>query len=263
MGRYQADCKMLKEFLALPHRATAVLDKFAALPGAIRETDRAMEGFVYIPATRKNPVLLVAHADTVADESVKIALEEKRGVIRNKCGILGADDRAGCAMLWLLRNTGHGLLVTDGEEYGGIGAEFLCTAFPDLHDEINRDYRFMIEIDRRGKNDFKCYDVGTPEFRAYVSQKTGFSEPDRSSFTDIVYLCRDICGVNLSCGYYEPHTASEHIVKMQWHRTLQLLRRWLAEEDIPKFPLDAPRSDGDKLSGLIALWQQVRPAAKP
>ena len=262
MGRYQADCKVLRVFLALP-RPAAVLEKFSALPGAVMETDRTDEGFVYIPATRKNPVLLVAHADTVADESAAIELEEKRGVIRNKRGILGADDRAGCAMLWLLRNTGHGLLVTDGEEYGGIGARFLCTAFPEIHDAINRDHQFMIEIDRRGKNDFKCYDVGTPEFRAYVSRKTGFSEPDRSSFTDIVSLCRDICGVNLSCGYYEQHTESEHIVKMEWHHTLRMLRRWLAEEDIPKFPLDAPRGDGDRLSGLIALWRQVRPVPEP
>ena len=28
-------------------------------------------------------------------------------------------------MLWLLRNTGHGLLVTDREEYGSIGSRFL------------------------------------------------------------------------------------------------------------------------------------------
>ena len=263
MGHYRADCKVLREFLALPHRPAAVLEKFAALPGAVVGTGRAMEGFVYLPATRKDPVLLVAHADTVADESVEVVLEEKRGVIRNKCGILGADDRAGCAMLWLLRNTGHGLLVTDGEEYGGVGAEFLCSALPDIYEKINRDHQFMIEIDRRGGKDFKCYDVGTRDFRTYVAQKTGFSEPDRSKFTDIVYLCRDICGVNLSCGYYEEHTDTEHIVKTEWHRTLTLLRRWLAEADIPKFPLDGRRSDDADLSGLIALWRRVRPDGKP
>lgn len=262
MCKDRSDFQVLREFLAMPHRALPVLEKFAALPGAVAKTGQDMEGFVYVPATRKNPVLLVAHADTVADDSVAVVLEEKRGVIRNKCGILGADDRAGCAMLWLLKDTGHGLLVTDGEEYGGVGADFLCTAFPDIHDELNRDYQFMIEVDRRGGKDFKCCDVGTTEFRAYVAQKTGFSEPDRSKFTDIVHLCRDICGVNLSCGYCEEHTDGEHIVKMEWRRTLTLLRSWLAEEEIPKFPLNGRRSDDGNLPGLIALWQQVCPGSK-
>ena len=259
MGRYQSDCKVLREFLALPHRSAAVLEKFAALPGAVVRSDRPRKGFVYVPGTRKNAVLLVAHADTVADDSAEVVLEEKEGVIRNKCGILGADDRAGCAMLWLLRSTGHGLLVTDGEEYGGVGADFLCTAFPDIHDEINRRYRFMIEIDRRGADDFKCYDVGTEAFRAYVAEKTGFAEPDRRSFTDIVTLCRDICGVNLSCGYHDPHQASEHLVTMEWHHTLKLLRKWLAEEEIPRFPLGAARPEETLPPGLFELWRRVRP----
>ena len=249
----------MREYLSLPLRADAVLVKFSALPGAVSGTGGDMERFVYVPPTRDNAVLLVAHADTVADDDAEVALEEKRGVIRNKCGILGADDRAGCAMLWLLKDTGHGLLVTDGEESGGVGAEFLSAAFPDICDAINRDHGFAIEIDRRGGGDFKCYDVGTEEFRAYVAHKTGFSEPDRSSFTDIVCLCRDICGVNLSCGYHNEHTAKEYLVKTEWHRTLTLLRRWLAEEELPRFPLNArPADDGD-LSGLLALWQLVRP----
>ena len=31
---------------------------------------------------------------------------------------IGADDRAGCAILWLLKDSGHSLLVTNGEEIG-------------------------------------------------------------------------------------------------------------------------------------------------
>ena len=41
------------------------------------------------------------------------------------CGI-GADDRAGCAMLWLLRDSGHSLLILDGEEHGQVGAAFFA-----------------------------------------------------------------------------------------------------------------------------------------
>ena len=231
------ELKLLKEFLALPHHCEDVLETFADLPGAVRKSGGFGEGFVYIPAARPNAVLLVAHADTVGEYYDGIELVEDDLTIRNRYGILGADDRAGCAMLWMLRNLGHGLLVTDGEECGGIGSNFLIRCFPELYDEINRRYQFMLQIDRRGSADFKCYGVGTEEFRAYVGQRTGFSEPDRSRHTDIVYLCRDICGANLSCGYYNEHTASEYLVKSEWFGTLQLLRAWLAEEELPKFLL--------------------------
>lgn len=238
MDSYEQDHRVLRIFLSLPHRAEAVLVFFACLPRAVEARHREKEGFVYVPATRENAVLLVAHADTVGEEDLAVELAEDDRIIRNRRGILGADDRAGCAMLWLLRNTGHGLLATDGEEYGSIGSRYLKEAFPDRFDEINSRYRFMIQIDRCGSADFKCYNAGTPEFRRYVQEKTRFAEPDRMRSTDIVHLCRDICGVNLSCGYYCEHTESEYLVKAEWRNTLALLRTWLSEADLPKFPLD-------------------------
>ena len=237
MSDRQLDIEVLKEFLSLPHRASAVLDRFAALPGAVRRSGGGSENFVYIPGTREEAVLLVAHADTFNPGGKAIVLEEEGDVIRNsdRSKILGADDRAGCAMLWLLRETGHGLLVTDGEEAGCRGAGFLCYGCPDLSEEINRRYQFMIQIDRRNGTDYKCYDVGTDEFRTYVKGKTGFADSGRRSRTDIVVLCDKICGVNLSCGYYDEHTPSEHIRKSEWLNTLAVLRKWLAEAELPKF----------------------------
>lgn len=237
MNNDALDNTVLKEFLALPHRASAVLEKFAALPGAVRRSGGQGEGFVYIPGTRETSVLLVAHADTAGEEDIEIGLAEDDHTIRNRAGILGADDRAGCAMLWLLRNTGHGLLVTDGEESGCNGACFLKNECPDLFDEINRRYQFMLQIDRCGSHDFKCYNVGTEPFRTYIGEKTGFAEPDRQRSTDIVYLCRDICGANLSCGYYNEHTETEYLVKSEWLDTLRILRSWLSESVLPRFPL--------------------------
>ncbi len=236
MGNKRSDCSVLKEFLALPHRADPVLEKFAALPG-LRRSGGGKKNFVYVPATREKSVLLVAHADTAGDDTAEIDLIEDEHTIRNRHGILGADDRAGCAMLWLLRDLGHGLLITDGEETGCLGSKYLKHENPELFDEINRRYQFMIQIDRCGGNDFKCYHAGTEEFRSYITETTSFSEPDRQRSTDIVHLCRDICGVNLSCGYYLEHTEAEYIVKDQWQHTLQLLRRWLSPDDIPAFPL--------------------------
>ncbi|MBR2872613.1 MAG: hypothetical protein IKB99_03855, partial [Lentisphaeria bacterium] len=56
--------------------------------------------------------------------------------------------------------------------------------------------------------------------------------------TDVVHLCRDICGVNLACGYYKEHTDEEYLVKKEWLHTLELLKVWLADENLPKFVLD-------------------------
>ena len=238
MNNYESDCAVLKDFLSLPHRSEILLERFAALPEFVRKKGNEKEGFVYFPGTRKNKVLLIAHAATVGDPDIEAALEDAGETLRNAAGILGAEDRAGCAMLWLLRESGHGLLITDGEEGGSFGAKFMKEKFPEMFDEINGEFQFMIQIDRCGSEDFKCYKVGTDAFRSYVNSKTGFTEPGILRGTDIVHLCRDICGVNLSCGYHEEHTENEYIVKKEWHNTLELLRKWLAEEDLPKFALN-------------------------
>ena len=101
---------------------------------------------------------------------------------------LGADDRAGCAMLWLLKDLGHSLLVTNGEEHGQTGSSWLKSHNKHIYNEINRDHQFVMEFDRRNGGDFKCYDVGTDEFRSYVTKKTGYTEPDRRATTDMKVL---------------------------------------------------------------------------
>ena len=93
MDRHESDYLVLRDFLSLPHRAEAVLDRFAGLPHAVKEKHREKEGFVYIPGTRENAVLLVAHADTVGEEDLAVELAEDDRIIRNRRGIPGADDR--------------------------------------------------------------------------------------------------------------------------------------------------------------------------
>ncbi|MFH0957653.1 MAG: hypothetical protein V1897_03030 [Pseudomonadota bacterium] len=45
----------------------------------------------------------------------------------------------------------------------------------DIADEINRDHQFVIQLGRRNGRDFKCYDVGTDQFKGYVAERTGYS----------------------------------------------------------------------------------------
>ena len=109
--------EVLELFLNMPnYDAKYVFSVFSNLPNAvISKGDNPFERFVYIPGKREDRVLLVAHADTVWDEKYVEGLDGKPvfedGIYRSDnpdCGI-GADDRAGCAMLWALKDSGHSL----------------------------------------------------------------------------------------------------------------------------------------------------------
>lgn len=226
---------ILRDFLALPHSSDAVLDRFSELSGAVRETDEDGLGHVYVPSTCPSPVLLVAHADVFIGEEKTPELFEDDKIICNPGHILGADDRAGCAILWALRHLGHGILITDGEELGCWGALDIMEYLPELREELQSRYQFMVEFDRKGRDEYKCYDVGTEVFRRYVEKMIGFHEPDRRSITDISVLARDICGVNLSCGYMKHHTEDEYIVKADWLNTLHIAKKWLSSPVLPRF----------------------------
>jgi hypothetical protein len=243
------DIEILKFFLEVPLKNSEPIFKyFLNIPNKeIVFRGERPERFLYIRGHRKNKVLLVAHADTVWDDSMEIPEKTKHdlvfsnGVFQSSSSVygIGADDRAGCAILWLLKDLGHSLLITDGEESGGLGSNWLMSDSKnsDIADEINTKHQFMIQLDRRHGSDFKCYSVGTDEFRDYVQRMTGYTEPDRYSYTDIVTLCREITGVNLSVGYRHEHSYKESLFVDEWINTLNLCRRWLSEEELPRFSL--------------------------
>ena len=214
-----------------------VFEKFLSLDNAKSyETDGEID-CVYVPGTRGDRVLLIAHADTVfttypdnekpheffIDEGdIYRSLEEDDGI--------GADDRAGCAILWLLKDSGHSLLVTNNEEIGSVGAQNIRNHHKELFEELN-NHQYMIEFDRRHAHDYKVYDIPvTEEFKRFIETNTGYTEADRRSSTDIRILCDKICGVNLSVGYYDEHTVWEALDFNEWKNTLDIARKILEPE---------------------------------
>lgn len=105
----------------------------------------------------------------------------------------------------------------------------------DISDEINRDHQFMVQLDRCGGTDFKCYKVGTAKFKAYIKAVTNYFDAGAKRSTDISELCRDITGVNLSIGYQNEHGNQEYLNLAEWEHTLNLCCRWLAERELPRF----------------------------
>lgn len=251
--------KVLREFLEMPLESTdAVFKKFLDLnmPGTIHEKGNGdFQEFLYIPGTRTDRVVLVAHADTYWDSrwaeyehtnyntpknltsmvlNGRLVFRNEFGNEHNRNGGLGADDRAGCAMLYLLRDTGHSLLVTEGEEHRNGHRIPLFPTRNDLRDSINSSHQFAIQLDRRNGRDFKTYTVGTERFRNFIRESTGYTEQTDPGRTDVVVLCEKICGVNFSIGYHQEHYSNEYLDFSEWKDSIEMVRN-LLRQDLPKF----------------------------
>lgn len=166
------------------------------------------------------PVLLTAHLDTVHKEPVRDVVVSETGAISSPQGI-GGDDRCGVyIILSLIAKTNYrpAILFCEDEEIGGVGSSKFCKR-SDLVDEV-KHLKFMIELDRMGKNDAVYYDDDNADFHAFVEEITGYTA-NYGSFSDISHLMPEtgISGVNLSCGYYRPHTISEYVVAEEMDRT--------------------------------------------
>ena len=263
---------ILTSFLCAPVQDTEpIFSRFNQLPSA-RQHGTGMARFIYIPGTRMDRVLLVAHADTVWDNRMQfsqaqeaVALEPsfKNGIFTSvRSGIgLGADDRAGCALMWLLKDYGHSILVTDGEEFGRRGSTYLMSVHQELAEEINQKHQFALQFDLKGGRSFKCYSVGSPQFRMYLESATGYSELSPSCSTDIVTLCRTIAGANLSIGYHNAHSIDEYLDYSEWHETLETCREWLATQPLPRFTTTA--TDTTEVIGFHRNVQESWPTRQP
>jgi hypothetical protein len=234
-----------------------ILRKFSKLPGArcnISEEPGDISSYCYVPGTRNDKIVLVAHVDTVWEKKRKLLIPaiyekekiwcayfkspkkgEKPGKEHEPLTGLGADDRAGCMALWVLRKMGHSLLLVDGEESGLVGSRAIVAGKTDdrkeLMEELN-SHSFMIQFDRRGSNDLVFYSVASQEFKKYCEESCSGYKEANGSCSDISTLCRDICGVNISSGYYNEHTIREHWNFNEWKNTVNTVKNWI------KGPLD-------------------------
>lgn len=216
-------------------RQNAIVDRFARLPGAMRiPMPKLSSDAVFIPGTRKRRVLLVAHCDTVWEsEWIRTRMDGDKIISADKNTGIGADDRAGCAALWLLRKTGHSLLIVPDEEIGCRGSSL----FADKHYDLLQSHRFMLQFDRCGDNDIVTYDCANDEFNDFlVTNLPGF-RPARGSFTDIGVLMEPagIAGANLSIGYECEHTPYEEQSVSAFIRTVSLVRQMLTQVRPPYF----------------------------
>ena len=196
--------------------------------------------FLFIKGTA--PVLLVAHLDTVHKTPPHIMCESEGGnYLMSPCGI-GGDDRCGVYALLQTYSTCKqkpSLLFTHDEETGGNGARaFSAWSSGCVGKSALPQFKYIIEIDRRGKDDAVYYDCANYQFENFISSfgfKTQFG-----SFSDISIIAPalGIAAVNLSSGYYNEHTIGEYINVGQLNDTIQKIINLVNEsvkDNIPTF----------------------------
>ena len=181
------------------------------------------------------PYMLVAHLDTVHKQIPSIICYSQDGnYIMSPQGI-GGDDRCGVyIILSLLRKLPYKpyILFTMGEEVGCVGAKafvnFLCEA-PDMVPEL----KFIVEYDRKGNNDCVFYQCDNKDFEKFVNGfgfKTAFG-----TSSDIRTIAPELgaAAVNLSSGYYNPHTEHEYVCVADMHKTIERSLQMLTAECEP------------------------------
>lgn len=194
----------------------------------------------YLLVSGSAPVLLVAHLDTVHRSPVRQIVKKQNGSVWSSPEGIGGDDRCGVYALLSVRESASKkpwLLFTCDEEIGALGAQRFCADFDagKLPDEIER-IKYIIEIDRKGRNDAVYYDCANADFEKHVNSY-GF-HTEYGSFSDISYLAPDlgIAAVNLSSGYYNPHTLSEYINLNELNETISKVRRMVEDSVKPEVP---------------------------
>ena len=211
-----------------------IVSLFQTIPNAqTLSTYSTKKPIIYVPGTRKDRVLLVAHNDTVFDKPAKV-MQVGTWLMSAQAGVgIGADDRAGVCALWMLRKLGHSLLIVPDEEVGCLGSTYAAENYADLL----KDHSFMIQFDRAGATDLVYYDSETKEFEKYLETHFYPYSYAPGSFTDIVELmpALDVAGVNISIGYYNQHTAKESINILEFIQTVYLSMHLLRQEKIPAF----------------------------
>ena len=145
---------------------------------------------------------------------------------KKQCGI-GADDKNG---IWVALQAARKLdkikvALFYGEEVGCAGSS---KAEMDFFD----DCRYVLQVDRKGKSDvvtrISYVGIASQQFiddLADISKDYGREETD-GAMTDVLELAEkgvSIACINMSCGYYNPHTDKEFTVVSELQETLDFV----------------------------------------
>lgn len=167
--------------------------------------------------SKKNVPLLSAHMDTVEkiNDSKLMKFVNIRNYLGKKFikgyGVIGGDDKCGIYLIlkMLEEKSLINFVFSVQEESGAKGIQEVIK----LNEIFNSSYGIV--LDRKNNRDIICKKnyYGVDEFDEDISkigEKFGFKST-RGGFSDSNHIRNKISCVNLSCGYYEPHTENEYV----------------------------------------------------
>lgn len=183
-------------------------------------------------------ILLSAHMDTVQGvrKDRKLVYSDGGDIISSSVGALGADDRAGIAIIMeVLRN------LKDTKFNGTIKVAFSreeeigCVGSKQINSQWYADADLAIVVDRRGSRDivtgcygaFCCNEVGY--FMEGVSASIGMNWRAVEGGVSDAYTFsgKGVNSINLSAGYYGEHTDKECVSLAEMGDTVRLINATL------------------------------------
>jgi hypothetical protein len=160
---------------------------------------------------------------------------------------LGADDKNG---LWIALKCLQTFDVIKVAFF--VGEEIGCVGSSKCDMNFFADARFVVEPDRRGGNDLiteiSCMDIASEAFLNSFDYASFGYKKTSGMMTDVLELTERGIGVaciNMSCGYYNPHTDEEFTVISDLLNALDLVEHIITTcTDV--YPHDATYSYGGK-----------------
>lgn len=200
------------------------------IPGATVTTDSNGNLLVTKGNMDEYPCI-VAHMDQVQDIHSKDfrAIETKDYIVgfslKNKRQEgLGADDKNGVwvALKCLQKFDAIKCAFFVGEEIGCTGSSAVDLSFFE-------DCRFVLQCDRRNGGDLITSvfgDLCNDDFLGDIDYEKYDYKPTHGLITDVATLKERglaVCALNISCGYYEPHTDQEFTIKSELKNCLKFV----------------------------------------
>ena len=192
------------------------------VPGAKVELDREVGNIYITKGIAGTYPCLVAHIDQVQSiHSRDFQAIETKDIIfgyspKNKrLEGLGADDKNGVwvCLKCLMKYENIKVAFFTGEEVGCIGSSKADMDF-------FKDVRFVIQCDRRGSSDLIASicstEISSKEFIEATGHEQFGYHLEEGMMTDVLTLKENglqVSAVNMSCGYYDPHSDHEFTVK--------------------------------------------------
>jgi di/tripeptidase len=169
----------------------------------------------------------VCHLDTVHKGPPEIVVIADRYLISTNGNGVGGDDKCGIMACLELLNSLKNVKVVffTEEETGAKGSRAFDV-------EFFKDCKYVIEIDRRGNNNFiqqsGFVKLCTDEFATEWCKETYFDTKEKGTFTDVNVLKDKValCMANLSAGYFNAHTAKEYIDLKALRKTIEYCNKF-------------------------------------